>query len=543
MPSDVTTRRPLVRSLNGMVASADGLAAAVGSGVLQQGGNAMDAAVAAALVTSVTLPQMCGLGGDAFFIWYDGKTGEVTGVNGSGISARNSNRDFFLERGHTKMPFRGPLAPAVPGTVDALFTGLRRFGSMRPAELFAPAIRLAEQGFPVGNGVSRAIANAALGLSDYAPSKAVFLANGRPPRPGEILRNPNLAKTLKEVAQGGPDAFYRGPIAREITRYLAETGGLLTAEDFADHQSQVYQPLATDYRGHTVYQTTLPTQGLILLEELNIIENADLAELGHNSADAIHLMAEAKKLAYADRLAYAGDPAFVQTPLATILAKDFARERFGEIDMARAKEQVGAGRIPEAVGDTTYLCVIDGQGNGVSLIHSVSADFGCYVIGGDTGVVLNNRAGRGFTLEEGHPNVYEGGKKTMHTLNCFLVTSGGALRWVGGTPGGDGQPQWNMQMLTNLIDYGQDEQAAIESPRWTSFPGTDPANVQHDFQLRVEDRVERSAIEELERRGHRVVVQGAWDGGGAGQIIGRNAESGALSGGSDPRVEGAAIGY
>ena len=543
MASSVATRRPLVRALNGVVATADGLATAAGLEVLQRGGNAMDAAVAAALVTGVTLPQMCGLGGDAFILYYDAKSGEVTGINGSGIAARGCDADYFRAQGLDKVPYRGPHSVSVPGDVDALFAGLDRFGSLPVEELFAPAVRAAEQGFPITHGLANAIANAAQGLREWPTSAAVFLPNGRPLRPGEILRNPNLARTLRAVADGGSEAFYQGQIAREITSYLKQHGGFLSYEDFAEHQSDVYSPPSVDYRGYTVYQTQPPSQGHIMLEELNILENADLAALGHNSADAIHLMAETKKLAYADRLAYSGDPKFVRTPMDVLLSKSFARDRFQQIDMAQAHEQVGAGRIPERIGDTTYLCVIDRHGNGVSLIHSVSADFGSRVIAGDTGVVLNNRAGRGFTLEPGHPNVFAPGKRTMHTLNCYLVEQQGALRWVGGTPGGDGQPQWNMQALTNLIDYGQDEQEAVESPRWTSFPGTDPLSIANDLVLRVEERVGLDTVEALRQRGHKVMVLGAWDGDGAAQVIGRDPESGVLSGGSDPRVEGAALGY
>ncbi|HET9017522.1 MAG TPA: gamma-glutamyltransferase, partial [Thermomicrobiaceae bacterium] len=290
-------------------------------------------------------------------------------------------------------------------------------------------------------------------------------------------------------------------------------------------------------------QTGLPTQGHIMLEELNILANADVAALGAESADAIHLMAETKKLAYADRLAYSGDPRYVSVPLDAILSADFARERFETIDMAHARDQVDAGLIPERAGDTTYLCAVDGDGNAVSFIHSLSAAFGSNVVAGNTGILLNNRAGRGFELVPGHPNVIAPGKRTMHTLNCYMVLEDGRPRWVGGTPGGDGQPQWNMQVLVNLIDFGLNEQQAIEAPRWTSFPGTDPAGRPNDFELRLEERVPASVIDELRARGHRVRVQGPWAGGGAAQVIGIDQATGVLAGGSDPRTEGLALGY
>ncbi|MDI3340884.1 MAG: gamma-glutamyltransferase [Sphaerobacter sp.] len=537
------TQRAVVMAREGMVATAHPLATAAGLDILRRGGNAMDAAIAAALVTGVTLPAMCGLGGDAFLIHYDGRSGEVTAINGSGIAPRAASRDYFVERGYTKMPFTGLLSVAVPGAVHAYFTAIERFGSMEPAALFAPAIRYAEEGFPLTHEGSRTIADYAEPMGRFPTSAAIYLPGGAAPRPGTRLRNPDLARSMRLIVERGSAVFYQGEIAEEIARFMAENGGLMTLDDLAGHESVVYRPLQTEYRGYTVYQTGLPSQGLIMLEELNILANADLAAMGAGSADAIHLMVETKKLAFADRLGYCGDPAFVDVPLETLLSPEFARARFAEIDMTRAKEQVGAGRIPERDGDTTYLCVVDRDGNAVSLIHSLSAAFGSQVVAGNTGILLNNRAGRGFTLEEGHPNVIAPGKRTMHTLNCYLITQGGRLRWVGGTPGGDGQPQWNMQVVTNLIDFGMNVQEAIEAPRWLSFPGTDPINLPYDFVLRIEGRAGAAVIAELERRGHRVEVLGDWDGGGAAQVIEVDPETGTLLGGSDPRTEGLALGY
>lgn len=537
------TRRAVVMAREGMVATAHPLATAAGLDVLRRGGNAMDAAIAAALVTGVTLPAMCGLGGDAFMIYYDGRTGEVTAINGSGIAPQAASREYFVERGYEKMPFTGLLSVAVPGAVHAYFTAMERFGTMEPADLFAPAIRYAEEGFPLTTEGNQTIAAYAEGMSRFPTSAEIYLPGGAPPKPGHLLRNPNLARSMRLIVEGGPEVFYQGEIAEEIARFMAENGGLMTVEDLAGHESVVYQPLQTEYRGYTVYQTSLPSQGIIMLEELNILSNADLAAMGAGSADTIHLMVETKKLAFADRLAYCGDPKFIQVPLETLLSPEFARERFKAIDMSRAMERCDAGIIPEQMGDTTYLCVVDRDGNAVSLIHSLSAAFGSQVVAGNTGILLNNRAGRGFTLEEGHPNVIAPGKRTMHTLNCYLVTQGGKLRWVGGTPGGDGQPQWNMQVITNLIDFGMNVQEAIEAPRWLSFPGTDPANLPNDFVLRIEGRAGAEVIEDLRRRGHRVEVLGDWAAGGAAQVIEVDPETGTLFGGSDPRTEGLALGY
>lgn len=537
-----TTVRAQAMSKGGMVATAHPLATAAGLDALRRGGNAMDAAIAAALTTGVVIPAMNGLGGDAFILYYEAKTGTVTGINGSGINPRKADLEYFQERNYEKMPFFGPLSIAVPGAVDAYFTAMDRFCRLDRADLFSNAIRYADEGFPLTHVGSRTIAGSADRLAEYETSAGVFLRNRKAPAPGSMFRQTDLAKTLRTVQSGGPDVFYRGELAERMAAYIQKIGGLLSAEDFADHRSEVYEPISTDYRGYMVYETNLPSQGHIVLEELNIIENADVRSLGANSADAVHLMVEAKKLAFADRLAYSGDPRFIDVPLDQMLGPAFARSRFAEIDMKRAKDHVRPGMLAEHVGDTTYLCTMDGEGNAVSLITSLSAGFGSQVIAGDTGVTMNNRAGRGFTLEEGHPNVVAGGKRTMHTLNCYLVNQGGQIRWVGGTPGGDGQPQWNMQVVSNMIDFEMNEQEAVEAPRWMSFPGTDPINLPNDFQLRIESRVGDAVIEELGARGHRVSVLGAWGNGGDAQVIGMDQETGVISGGSDPRGEGLALG-
>jgi len=537
-----STLRALAMGKNGMVATGHPLATAAGLDALRRGGTAMDAAIAAALTTGVVIPAMNGLGGDAFILYYEAKTGKVTAINGSGIAPRRADLEYFLERNYEKMPFFGPLSVAVPGAVDAYFTAMDRFCRLDRADLFRNAIHYAEQGFPLTQGGSRIIAGSADRLAEYDTSARIFLRDGKAPAPGTMFRQADLARSLRTVEAGGPDVFYRGEIAAAIGAFMQRSGGLLTADDFADHASVVYEPISTDYRGYTVYETSLPSQGMIVLEELNIIANADVRAMGLNSTDAVHLMVEAKKLAFADRLAYAGDPKFVDVPLDAILSQEFARRRFAEIDMAHARAQVNAGLIPEHVGDTTYLCTMDGEGNAVSLITSLSAGFGSQVVAGDTGIMLNNRAGRGFTLEEGHPNVIEGGKRTMHTLNCYLITQGGQIRWVGGTPGGDGQPQWNMQVIANLIDYGLNEQEAVEAPRWMSFPGTDPISLPNDFVVRIEGRVGAEVVEGLRARGHEVTVLDDWAGGGDAMVIGFDAKSGVISGGADARTESSILG-
>jgi gamma-glutamyltranspeptidase/glutathione hydrolase len=304
----------------------------------------------------------------------------------------------------------------------------------------------------------------------------------------------------------------------------------------------VYEPIATDYRGLTVYQTAPPSQGFLLLEQLNILEGFDLSSLDPFGAERIHLLVEAKKLAFADRNRYAGDPAFVQWPLEELISKQHAARRRAELDRNRAGQPVGA-LVGERSGDTSYFAVADGDGNALSFIHSLSASFGSAVVAGDTGITLNNRAGRGFSLEEGHPNAIAPGKRTMHTLNCYLVARGGQPWLVGGTPGGDQQTQWSTQVITNLLDHGLGLQAAVEAPRFYSFPGTDPANLGLAPEVRLEGRIPESARRELTERGHAVKALGPWSGGGSVQLIQLDHERGVLRGATDPRPGGLALGW
>jgi gamma-glutamyltranspeptidase/glutathione hydrolase len=527
---------------DGMIAAAHPLTVTAGAEIQRQGGNAVDVAVACGLAAAVVMPEMCGLGGDLFAVLHDPRTGRTEAVMGSGISPRAATDEIMLEHGDRagrKMPNRGPLAISVPGMVDAYRTLLERWGTMSFAQVAEPAIDLARNGFALLPLGAEAIAAAAGMLAEDPAAAAIFLRDGAPLRTGDRLVQADLADTLEAIARDGTGTFYRGDLAKRMVAYLTDRGGLLSADDFAGHDTDVTAPLSTTYRGYTVHQTCLPSQGLILLEELNIVEHAEIGD--PMDAEAIHLMVEAKKLAFADRLGHAADPTFHDVPLDRLLSKDWARRRYEQIDAAHAATDVA--HEPLRVGDTTYLATADGDGMMVSLIQSVSSDFGSGVVAGDTGVVMNNRVGRGFSLVEGHPNYFAPGKKTMHTLNSYLIEDAqGRPVIAGGTPGGDGQPQWNLQAISALIDGGMDVQQAVDLPRWTSWPGTDPINIENPFELRVEDRIDEPTRNALAAKGHDVRVRGAWDGGGAAQMIARDPETGVLAGGSDSRVEGLALG-
>jgi gamma-glutamyltranspeptidase len=527
---------------DGMIAAAHPLIVVAGTEIQRQHGNAVDVAVACGLAAAVVMPEMCGLGGDLFAVLHDPRSGKTEAVMGSGISPRAATDEQMLQHGDAarrQMPYQGVMSIGVPGMVDAFARLLERWGTMSFAQVAEPAVDIARNGYALlPNGAEAIQQNVDLLRQDEAAA-AIFLDNGTPPQAGDRLVQRDLAASLEALAADGADTFYRGEIAERMLAYLNHRGSMLSASDLGDHTTDIDTPINTTYRGYTVHQTCLPTQGLILLEALNIIEHATIED----SLDpaTIHTLVEAKKLAYADRLGHAADPAFFDVPLERLLSKAWAQERFSAIDPERATAEVPPGEMSD--GDTTYLCTADGDGMMVSLIQSVSSAFGSGIVAGDTGVVMNNRVGRGFSLVPGHPNYFEPGKKTMHTLNCFLIHDPkGRPVLVGGTPGGDGQPQWNLQMISALVDSGMDVQQVIDLPRWTSWPGTDPIGIDNPFELRMESRFPQEARAALASLGHEVREQGSWSGGGAAQMIGRDPETGVLVGGSDSRVEGLALG-
>jgi gamma-glutamyltranspeptidase/glutathione hydrolase len=554
VPTTIDRARPgrsAVYADGGMVCTGHPLATAAGADVLRRGGNAADAVLAAAGVLAVVQPMMCGLGGDTFCVWYDGRTRGVEALCDSGAAPALAAAEVYHARGYgERMPLRGPLSVAVPGAVHAAFAVLRRWGSGRfgMEDLWAAAIAYARHGHRVAPRVAHHVALNRDVLAQHPASARIYLRrDGSPLRPGDRLVQADYARSLELVARGGPDVFYRGALAEAIDAHMRAHGGLLRGEDLAAHAAEVGPPLAVPYRGATVHMPGLPSQGLILLECLRIAEGWDLA--GMAPADAAHLLVEAKKRAYADRLAYAGDPRFVEVPLAELLSEGFAARRRASIDPRRAAAEVGAGPLgprsatwgPPGEEDTTYLCAADRDGNALSFITSLSSAFGCGEVVEGTGILLNNRAGRGFTLEEGHPNVLAPGKRTMHTLQCYLVTRGDGLWLVGGTPGGDGQAQWNLQVLTARIDHGLDPQSAVETPRWTSHPGTDPAGLPSPYRLDFEDGLPESVYEDLAARGHALRRVPYLSGSGDAQLIER-LEDGCLVGASDARGDGCAMG-
>lgn len=534
---ELKTGRSVVLAENGMVATAHPLATQAGLRVLREGGNAVDAAIAAGAATWTTMPMMCGPAGDAFFIIYEAKSGKLTAINGSGQVGARASLDFMAAQGFRgKMPIDGPLSAAIPGAMAAYEAAMTRFGTRGWEELLQDSIRYAES-HPVTEKMAHYYAEAQPKLAKFATTAAIYLKGGQPPTEGSLLRQPEYAATLRRLAKGGAAEFYRGELGERIGRHQ-DRHGLFSAEELAAHETEVYTPLSVRYRGYEVHGLRPPSQGMIHLEEMAILNQFDLSTL--SAADAQHVMIEAKKIAFADRNRYGGDPAQVRVPLEGLLSEAYARRRAAEIQFDRTLPVEAAGD-PDA--HTTYLCVVDRDGNSVSLIHSLSNLFGTGEVVEGTGLFLNNRAGRGFRLEEGHPNCIAPGKRTMHTLNCYMVTKDGAPYLVGGTPGGDGQPQWNMQTLAYVLDYGMNVQQAAEAPRWTHEPSTDPVRLDAQPFVAMESRFAPQVIESLRAKGHPVQLIGPWASGGCVQLIQVDRERGVLAGGSDPRGDGNAAGH
>jgi gamma-glutamyltranspeptidase/glutathione hydrolase len=551
--------RSVVFGRNGMIATSQPLASAAGLKVLQDGGTAVDAAVTAAAVLAAVEPSMTGIGGDLFAIVYDAKTRTLRALNASGRSAYAATPDAFAARNLTRMPASGVLSVTVPGVVEGWSELLSKYGTIPMAHAVAPAIDYARNGYPVADIVSNQWRASEQKLAADPVTAATFLPNGHAPGPGEIFANPKLGATLDAVGKGGRDAFYKGPIARAIVADMKKRGGLLDERDFTEHKADWVEPISTTYRGYQVFELPPNTQGFLVLEMLNILEGFDVKAMGHNSADYLHTLVEAKRIAFADRAAYLADPDSVpDAVLKTLISKEYAAARRKEIDPGHAASQYEAGKIrnPKSSaffagpalgpareadqnftgrdrGDTIYMTAADGKGNFVSLIQSLYSDFGSGIVAGDTGIMLHNR-GSGFNLTPGHPDQIAPHKRPLHTLIPAFVMKDGKPWLSFGVMGGDHQAQGHTQVLVNLIDFGMNVQEAGEAAR-----------VNHGSNgLLVERNVTDAARAGLEQRGHRVIVNSTPGGAFGGyQGILLDPRTGVLMGGSDVRKDGLAIGW
>jgi gamma-glutamyltranspeptidase / glutathione hydrolase len=529
--SEIKPGRSIVRAEHGMVASSQPLASQVGLEVLKRGGNAVDASIAMAAVLNVTEPMMTGIGGDMFALVYWSKTRELKGLNASGRAPHALNLDYFKKKGITSMPDSGMEPITVPGAVDGWAALLDKYGTMKLADLLAPAIEYAENGFPVMEKAAADWADAVDKLKRTPASASNYLVDGRAPRAGEIFHQRNLARTFRALGRGGRDAFYKGEIARAIVDYCEKNGGFLSLRDFAEQKSEWVEPISTDYRGYKVYECPPNGQGLTALQTLNILEGFDLASMSTRPDLYYHTLIEATKLAFADRNRYIADPAFARVPVAELLSKEYAATRRALIHPDRVIETPEPGVVVNH-SDTVYFTVVDKDRNAVSFINSIFESFGSGIVAGDTGIVLHDR-GAGFSLDPAHANRLEPGKRPFHTIIPSMVFKDGNLFMAFGVMGGAIQPQGHVQVLTNLIDMGMTLQQAIEAPRYRYLSGK---------RVLFEDAMTDPIIKSLIERGHQRASQpGASMGGGQAIMI--DPASGTLMGASDPRKDGMALGY
>ena len=528
---DRSQGRSMVTTRYGIVAAESPLAAQAGAQILSQGGNAIDAAVAANSVMGVVEPMMNGMGGDLFVIVYDAKSGKLYGLNASGWSPKGLTPEFLRSKGATKMPVFGINSVTVPGVVDGWSKLLARFGKLTLKQDLASAIQYAHDGFPVPEWDAMYWGDAAPFLAKNPETTRVYLIDGQAPKVGQIFHNEDLAHSLELVANGGRDAFYKGELAQKIVDFEKREGGTMTAEDLADYSAEWVEPLSTEYHGWTVYELPPNGQGIAALEMLNMMQQFPLAQYGHNSADALHVMIEAKKLAYADLQKYIGDPRFSKIPIAGLLAPEYARERAKLIDMSKANCSVAPGN--PGAGDTTYMTTVDAQGNMVSLIQSNFEEFGSRLVADGTGFVLQDR-GALFNLEEGSPDVLAGHKRPLHTIIPAFMAKGDT-RIAFGIMGGFNQAQAHAQFVSNIVDFGMNIQAAMEAARFTKL-NFDGCNVD------MEDRIPADVRAALTARGHQIRVDGDYSARmGGGQATERNFATGVNFGASDPRKDGEAI--
>ena len=532
---DRTQARSMVLTRDGIVAAESPLAAQAGATILARGGNAVDAAVATNAVMGVVEPMMNGIGGDLFAIVYEAKTGKLYGLNASGWAPAKLSIEFVKAKGISgQMPDRGIQTVTVPGTVEGWSQLLSRFGTKKFPEVLEPAIQYARQGFPVPELDAAYWSEAEKLLKTESNAAATFLIDGRVPRLGEVFRNPDVAHSLELIAAQGRDGFYKGDIAQRILATSSRLGGSMSADDLAEFSSEWVEPISTTYRGWTVYEIPPNGQGIAALMMLNMMETFPLAKYGQNSTDALHVMIEAKKLAYADMYRYVADQKFSRVPVEGMLSKDYAARRAKLIDMTKANCNVSPGE-PEfpMKGDTTYLTVVDRDGNMVSLIQSNFLEFGSGLVPDGTGFALQNR-GALFSLDPASPNALAGHKRPLHTIIPGFMTRGDE-RIAFGIMGGFNQAQAHPQFVANVVDFGMNIQAALEAARFSkhTFAGCD---------VEMEDRIEPGVRKALAERGHEIKVNCSFSSDmGGGQAVRRDFSTGVNFGASDPRKDGAAI--
>ena len=526
-------QRSVAMGPQGMVASSQALATLAGYKILLRGGNAVDAAVAMVSTLNVVEPFSVGIGGDAFALIYLSKEDKLIGMNGSGRAPYRADMKWFGEKGLKEIPERGILPVTVPGALHAWCEAARRYGTLEVAELFEDAIHYAEEGFPVSELIAGEWKNSEEILRLNEGASRTYLIHGRAPAPGERFTNKDLAGTFRKIARDGIGAFYEGGICDAIVQFSDRHNGLLSRKDFKDHTTTWVEPVSTDYRGYKVYELPPNGQGIAALEILNVLEGYDIADLGHNSPDYLHLLIEAKKAAFSDRDFYITDPEFESIPVGQLLSKEYARKIREKIDGNKAKAPPPP-FLPNRSSETVYLTAVDKDRNAVSFISSIFLHFGSGMVVDGTGIVLQNR-GKSFSLDPKHPNRLAPHKRPMHTIIPGMLFKDGKFLMSFGVMGADMQPQGHAQLLVNLIDFRMNLQEAVDSPRARHLQGMD---------IYLEDGIPGDTVVGLEKKGHHI-LRGNFPVNqvGGGQAIYFDRKQDVLLGASDRRKDGCAIGY
>ncbi len=538
------TTRSEILARNGMAATSQPLATQVALDILKKGGTAMDAAIAANAVLGLVEPASCGIGGDIFAIVWDAKTEQLYGFNGSGRSPKKLSREYFAERDMNYVPYRGPLPVSVPGCVDGWFEMHKKFGKLSMEEILQPAIDYGRDGFPVSEVIAYEMVSNYQGVKDLPGFKETYMPNGKTtPAKGEIFKNADLSNTYEKIVKGGRDAFYKGDIARTIDAYMKKHGGFLSYEDMAAHTSNWVEPISTNYRGFEVWELPPNGQGTAALQMLNILEGYDIKSMGFGSAEYLHVLTEAKKLAFEDRAKFYADPEFNKLPVEELISKKYADERRKLIHPDRAARMYPAGDLEIEAGNTTYLTVADKDGNMVSLIQSIYAEFASGMVPDGLGFVLQNR-GQMFNVQDPeHMNALEPGKRPFHTIIPAFITKDGKP-WVSfGLMGGSIQPQGHAQIVVNLIDFGMNLQEAGDAPRMRHRGSSQPtgSRMTNGGTLNLESGFDYGSIRELRKKGHAIsFAVGIY---GGYQAIMVDLENQVYYGASESRKDGQAAGY
>ena len=536
-----STRSEVIAN-NGMAATSQPLATQVAIDILKQDGNAIDAAIAANAMLGLVEPTGNGIGGDLFAIVWSAQDQKLYGLNASGRSPASLTLEHFKKIGLDKIPSHGPLPVSVPGAVDGWFELHKRFGALPMTAILAPAIRYAREGFPLTEIIAAAWQRSAPRLEKWAGFRETFMPNGRAPAKGEIFKNPNLANTLEQIANGGRDVFYKGEIAKKIDLFMEEVGGFLSYEDLANHKSDWVEPVSTNYRGYDVWELPPNGQGIAALQILNILENYDIASMGFGSPDYIHRFIEAKKLAFEDRAKFYADPDFNKIPVERLISKEYAASRLKLIDPKQAATHYEADDPVLEEGDTIYLTVADKNGNMVSLIQSNYRGMGTGLSPANLGFIFQDR-GELFNLEEGHFNTYEPKKRPFHTIIPAFVTKDGKPFISFGVMGGPVQPQMHAQVLINLIDFNMNLQEAGDAPRVVHSGSSQPTGekMTDGGVVSMERGISDETIQALVRMGHR--IEYSIGGYGGYQAIMKDLTNGVYYGASESRKDGQASGY